>query len=95
MTFSGPILVKLSKHTRTNQAKVKRYEVMFTCMTIRAIHLELADILTNFFILRRFISHRGNVKHISSDNGTNFTGTNKNLHTPLNEIDTSHVVAES
>ena len=39
--FFGPILVKLSKKTRTNQAKAKRYGVIFTCMTTRAVHLEI------------------------------------------------------
>ena len=94
----GPYLVKLSKKkTRTNQANAKRYGVIFTCMKTRTIHLELADISTDSFIspLRRFISPQGNVKHIWSDNGINFTGANKDLHTPVKLIDASHVVAES
>ena len=36
--FFGPILVKLSKKTRANQAKTKRYGVIFTCMTTPAVH---------------------------------------------------------
>ena len=40
--FFGPILVKLSKKTRANQAKAKRYGVIFTCMTTPAVHQEIA-----------------------------------------------------
>ena len=68
--FFGPIIVKLSKKTRANQAKAKRYGVIFTCIITRAIHLEISgDLTTDFFILalRRFITRRGNAKHIRSD----------------------------
>ena len=68
--FFGPIIVKLSKKTRANQAKAKRYGVIFTCITTRAIHLEISgDLTTDSFILalRRFITRRGNAKHIRSD----------------------------
>ena len=44
--FFGPILVKTTKCTRRNPAKAKRYGVTFTCMTVRAIHLELANDLS-------------------------------------------------
>ena len=77
--FFGPIIVKLSRKTRAIQPKAKRYGVIFTCVTI---HLEIAgDLTTNSFILalRRFITRRGNVKHIRSDNGTNFKGAQKEL----------------
>ena len=35
--FFDPIIVKLSKKTLANQAKAKRYGVIFTCMTTRHI----------------------------------------------------------
>ena len=57
---------------------VKRYGRLFTCMTTRAIHLEVAyDLSTSAFInaLRRFVSRRGPVQHIFSDIGTNFVGS--------------------
>ena len=78
--FFGPLIVKLSKKTRANQAKAKRYGVIFTCTTRRVIHLEIAgDLTTDSLILalRRFIACRGNVKHIRSDNGTTFKGVQK------------------
>ena len=60
---------------------VKRYGVIFTCLCIRAVHIEIAYSLeTDSFImaLRRFIARRGQVQEIRSDNGTNLTGGEKN-----------------
>ena len=59
------------------QSLVKRYGVIFTCLAIRGVHIEVAHSLeTDSFLmaLRRFIARRGQVKEIRSDNGTNFTG---------------------
>ena len=95
--FFGPVIVKLSRKTCANQAKAKRYGVIFTCMTTRAIHLEIAgDLTTDSFILAlcRFITCRGNVKHIRSDNGTNFKGAQKELQDAIAEINVPKVVSE-
>ena len=80
--FFGLIIVKLSKKTPANQAKAKRYGVIFTCMTTCAIQLEIADHTTDYFTLalRHFIARQRNVKHIWSDNRTNFKGAQKELH---------------
>ena len=61
---------------------VKRYRVIFTCLAIRASHIEIAHSLdTDSFLmaLRRFIARRGQVKEIRSDNGTNFTSGEREL----------------
>ena len=95
--FFGPIIVKLSKKNCANQAKAKKYGVIFTCMTTRAIQLEKAgDLTTDSFILalRRFIARRGNVKHIRSDNGTNFKGAQEELKDAIAEINIPEVVSE-
>ncbi len=58
--YFGPFDVKRGRST------VKRYGVLFTCLTIRAVHIEVADSLdTDSCInaLRRFISRRGQVSH--------------------------------
>ena len=67
-----------------NQARsqVKRYGCLFTCLTTRAVHLEVAHSLdTESFLaaMSRFISRRGPVEKMYSDNGTNFTSADKEL----------------
>ena len=60
--YLGPYHIKLSKRTRSNQATAKRYVALFTCLTTRAVHLEIAgDLSTDAFVLalRRLISRRG------------------------------------
>ncbi|KAK2571089.1 hypothetical protein P5673_003647 [Acropora cervicornis] len=62
---------------RRGRALIKRYGVIFTCLAIRAVHLEIAYSLdTDSFLmaLRRFIARRDQVKEIRFDNATNFTG---------------------
>lgn len=54
----------------------KRYGIVFTCLSSRAIHLEMAySLSTDSFLhgFRRFLSRRGNVRIVRSDNGTNLT----------------------
>ncbi|XP_039866037.1 uncharacterized protein LOC120720426 [Simochromis diagramma] len=55
---------------------------MFTCMSTRAVHLEIIEGMdTSSFInaLRRFFSVRGPAKQLRSDCGTNFTGASREL----------------
>ena len=93
--FFGLTLVKVSRGIRSDLAKAKRYGVIFTCMTVKAIHLELAsDLSTDAFImaLRRFQSSRGHVKIIRSDNGTKFVGAVTELKEVIKRTDHSKVV---
>ena len=72
----GPLEVRRGRST------VKRYGVLFTCMTVRAIHIEIAYSLdTDSFLnaLRQFIARRGEPKQIRSDNGGNFVKGEKDL----------------
>jgi hypothetical protein len=62
----------------------KSYVAVFVCFSTKAIHLELvSDCTSDSFLaaFRRFISRRGNVTTMYSDNGTNFVGANKELQT--------------
>lgn len=55
---------------------------MFVCMATKAVHIELVeDLTTESFIaaLKRFISRRGKIKDMYSDNGTNFVGAERVL----------------
>ena len=50
--FFGPINVKLSRKTTANSAAAKRYGALFTCLTARAIRIEVCnDLSTDSFIL--------------------------------------------
>ncbi|XP_040291763.1 uncharacterized protein LOC121003886 [Bufo bufo] len=66
-----------SRRTRGGKANSKRWAVLFTCLSIRAIHVEIVESMdASSFInaLRRFFAIRGPVKTIRSDRGTNFVG---------------------
>ncbi len=57
--------------------ELKHYGLLFTCMCSRAVHVKMLDDLsTDAFInaLRTFITIRGRVRQIRSDQGTNFVG---------------------
>ena len=71
--FAGPFYTKQTGR----RAKEKRYLCLFTCLEVRAVHLELAYSLnTDSFInaLSRFVSRRGLPTKLYSDNGRNFIG---------------------
>ena len=72
----------------------KRYGVLFTCMTTRAVHIEIAASLTTdsaISAVRRLISRRGKLKEIFSDNGTNFRGADAELRRAL-QVDTDKLI---
>ena len=87
--YFGPILIKFTKHNRAVSGNAKRYEALFTCMSTRSIHLELAgEISTDSFIqgLRRSIRRRGHPKQIRSDNGTIFVGVERKIKEALRQL---------
>ena len=78
--YFGPIEVKRGR------SMVKRYGVVFTCLAIRAVHIEKADSLDTdscIAAIRRFIARRGAVREMRSDNGTNLVGAEKELRKEL------------
>ena len=86
--YFGPIEVKRGR------SLLKRYGVIFTCLTSRAVHLEVAHSLdTDSCInaLRRFICRRGPVSNLRSDNGTNFIGANKELKQSLAALNNAKI----
>lgn len=67
--YFGPFIVKRAR------SEVKRFGCIFTCLSIRAVHIEVAnslDAVSFINALERFIAGRGEPMEISSDNGTNF-----------------------
>ena len=80
----GPFYIKQGRH------EVKRYGCVFTCMNMRAVHIEkLNSLETDSFIncFRRFMARRGKPEKVWSDNGTNFVGANADLVNMLKKLD--------
>ncbi|CAG7819345.1 unnamed protein product [Allacma fusca] len=73
---------------------LKRYGVIFTCFSTRAVHLEFApDLTTDSAVnaIRRFIARRAVPEIIWSDNGANFHGSDKELHMAVEDINKDEV----
>ncbi|XP_045495971.1 uncharacterized protein LOC123694550 [Colias croceus] len=85
LDYFGPLTVTVGRVTQ------KRYVSLFTCLTTRAVHLELANTLSTesaVMAIRRFIARRGCPTEIWSDNGTNLHGAEKELRHAIQ--DASH-----
>ncbi|XP_058451241.1 uncharacterized protein LOC131430355 [Malaya genurostris] len=81
LDFFGPMLVKIGR------SNVKRWVALFTCLTIRAVHLEVAHTLSTescISCFRRFVARRGAPLEVYSDNGTNFIGAERILQKQIN-----------
>lgn len=88
--YAGPFYITLGR--RRGAKSQKAYICLFVCLATKAIHLELASSLsTAAFIdaLKRFLSRRGPVKSLHSDQGTNFIGAKAQLDEVYRFIDSS------
>ena len=77
----GPALCKIA-----GRAFHKVYVALFTCMATRAVHFEvLRSMSASCFIdaLLRFHARRPAIRHLFSDNGTNFTASDKELRAEM------------
>ena len=86
----GPFTVK---HHRK---EMKRYGIMFTCLSSRVVHLEVVqDMETDSFsqALRKFIACRGNIRLIRCDNGTNFVDAKSELQRSFSEMDEDNITS--
>jgi hypothetical protein len=80
----GPVLIKQGRK------QLKRWVVLFTCLTVRCVHLEYVETAeTDSFInsMRRFTNRRGCPKKMRSDNGTNFRGASAELKEVITNLD--------
>ncbi|CAG2212564.1 unnamed protein product [Mytilus edulis] len=74
--YFGPL------NDKVGRSVVKRYGCLFTCLTTRAVHIEVAHSLTtDSFIsaFQRFTSRRGIPEKVYSDNGTNLVSGESEL----------------
>lgn len=79
----GPFRVKQKR------SSVKRYGCIFTCITTRAVHLEIVHFLSAESFLSaisRFTARRGFPRRIFSDRGTNFTAAEKELREAVKDL---------
>ena len=88
--YGGPFLTKQGR----GRTRAKRYLCLFTCLTTRAVHLEMAYSLdTDSFInaFTRMTSRRGTPTYVISDNGTNFLGAERELRKLVEALDTDRI----
>ena len=86
--YFGPFEVKFMRKT------MKRWCCLFTCLTTRAVHIEVVPFLeadTCLTAITRFIARRGKPATILSDNGTNFVGAAKEMRDCINAWNQSDI----
>lgn len=88
--FGGPFITVQGRGKR----REKRYLCLFTCLAMRAVHLEIAfgldtDSFLNAFY--RMASRRGLPEEIYSDNGTNLKGADNELKSLVLQIDENKI----
>lgn len=82
--YFGPLNVIVNRGTQ------KRWGVLFTCLTTRGIHLEIAhsmDTSSCIMAIRNFEGRKGTPRKYFSDNGSNFHGANNVFTKELANID--------
>ncbi|XP_062712613.1 uncharacterized protein LOC134289907 [Aedes albopictus] len=81
--YFGPMLVTVGRK------QVKRWIALFTCLSIRAVHMEVVHNLSTSSCIkafRRFVARRGAPLEVYSDNGTCFVGANRQLRKEIRMI---------
>ena len=84
----GPFLIK------ERRSFLKRYGLLFTCLSSRAIHLKSINSLeTSSFIngLRRLLAHREPIRQLHSDCGSNFVGASNELRKEVEQLNSNAV----
>lgn len=72
--YFGPLYVTVGRR------KEKRWGALFTCLTLRAVHIEIAyslDTSSCVMCINKFMARRGIPREIYTDNGTNFKAASK------------------
>jgi hypothetical protein len=84
--FAGPYEVKFSR----GRARKKVYILVFTCMQVRAVHLEVTDSQDMTAVMNaftRFVDVRGMPTDILSDNFSTFISEDKELQDWVRHVD--------
>jgi len=86
MDLGGPLLLKDG---------LKVWFVVFTCMSVRAVHLELASSMSSESLMcafQRFVSRRGMPRRCISDHGTNFVALSRYMKDRRLEVSYEFIV---
>ncbi|XP_054745895.1 uncharacterized protein LOC129250285 [Anastrepha obliqua] len=86
--YFGPMDVVIGRR------REKRWGALFTCLTTRAVHIEISPTLSTesfLLIFKQFVSRRGVPKRIISDNGTNFRGASVLLVKEIERISSDDI----
>ena len=89
LDYLGPLYIKVYSGESNQPTTKKVWVCLFTCLAIRAIHLELIDDLSaqEFLLcLHRFIARRGMPRQIISDNAKQFKTASTVLNKAWSEI---------
>ena len=89
--YLGPFYVTVRRNTE------KRWGFLFTCLTTRAVHVEVVPSMNSSSCVigvERFVSRRGTLAMIWSDNGTNFIEAEKELRECIEKWKTTNIAAE-
>ena len=89
--YFGPFEVKILRQT------MKRWRCLFTCLTTRAVHIEVSQSLDNesrLAAVTRFIARRGYPNTLISDNRTNFVGAANELKGFMNKWDKAKIESD-
>lgn len=89
--YFGPFVINLGRRTE------KRWVLLATCLTTRAIHLQIVHSMTTdscIMALRNVMARRRVPAVIYSDRGTNFQGASKELKEAMANLDLEHLETE-
>ena len=89
--YFGPFYINVRRTTE------KRWGFLFTCVTTRAVHVEVVPSMdTSFCVMgvERFVSRRGTPAMIWSYNGTNFIGAEKELRECIEKCNALNIATE-
>ena len=88
--YFGPMVVAIGRR------REKRWGALFTCLTTRAVHIELAHTLnadSAIMAIQRLAARRGAPLSLYSDCGTNFKAADKELREAIKSIDNKKMSA--
>ena len=91
MDYFGPFEVKMLR------SSMKRWCYSFTCLTTRALQIEVVRSLDTdscLVAINRFIARRGKPTTNKSDNGTNFVGSARELKEYIDSWNQDQILSE-